>query len=49
MNITKTGPEKMKISVENPSFDANVNAFIKNGVKDLDELLRRFAATLNGE
>ena len=49
MNITKTGPEKMKISAENPSFDANVNAFIKNGVKDLDELLRRFAATLNGE
>lgn len=49
LNISHSGSGKMKISAENSTFDSNVSAFIKNGVKDLDELMRRFAATLEGE
>lgn len=48
MNIEKTAFGQMKINSENASFDSNVTAFIKNGVKGLDELLQSFAATLDG-
>ena len=48
MNIERTQFGQMKINSENPSFDSNVSAFIKNGVEGLDELLQNFAATLDG-
>ncbi len=48
LNIANTQKKEMTISSENSVLDSNVSAFIKNGATGLDELLRSFAATLDG-
>ena len=49
LTITKKRPGEIEISAENPTFDSNAAAFIKNGVDGLDELLQSFAATISGQ